>query len=1083
MKKKVISMMLALALVYSEIPAYTLYAAEISEYSAEALEYNETAEKAEPEETEAPETVKTETIKTTKAAEEGQGSHYFDFHVADNGKAVGSDGVPYDGVVYLSADTVSALDEGMQTIYFDVCDSIAELKAQEDALNGAVIAVDEDGNLHYSISIPTIRLAEGNLFHETLKEDGSASIKTEASEETETETEIKIETELAENAFTEEATAENSEDAATEGRTTENWATEEANAEETTQEATVTETAAEPESSQDENTETGETVTNSETNEETESAEETTQEETTQTEETASSESETKGYALSAENMELLEYGEKKTFEVVENVKAEPIADLGYGSGFSQFYSTLDSNTYFKNQLDSVEKKIYDAGAAKLLHGENSFEFDYPYSNIKNDHESGKVHRRTLQAVSAIIMQHPYEMDWMDLSEDGETLINVGVIGGLYYSGKFEFVAGVSRYYNASLVRQANAQVNELAKEAQEYALANYPADPVYGIVKYFDNWICRNNYYEMIGVNGGKTEDSPAEKEAFFYCHSSYGILLKGYGVCESYALAMTRLLDALGIPNMYATGTAITGNTSGGHAWNYVAMPDGKWYLQDSTWNDTTDPRHVTSTEEFLLRADDGDHRPEGNRWVLKSADFKFAAIHNESYNASKGSMLNMTECNLKVKETAQLEISGYYGKIYASSITSSNPKVAKVDKNGKITAVSGGQAEIIVTYNLPNMRLSDTCTVNVYQLKSLVSERTKKASDTISLGTKGGSQGSLSHITLIADCGDGIDVEAMIRKEYIEEPKVTPPAKNSVANINVSGVTGNAIELEAQPIAGAAGTASYKITLGGKTVTLKVSVGETIDQNYFEIDSNYVDADYTGKTLPYTGKAMKPKVTKKADAPKELKFKTTYYNNKDAGTASIVVTGTGKYAGEETFTFEIAPLELTSATVTAAIKPSSIVYNGGVSQIKSTVKYTEGRTKLSLKAGVDYDIVYQAPNGGETTVPQDSGKYTVAYIEGKGSFTGTYKVPSGITYEIKPISAKKVKISFTPDYDVTVKIGKNTLAESDYTVKYYEDKKCEKELSYKPVLKGTYYVKVQAGSSGNLSDGEKVAALKIK
>ena len=51
-----------------------------------------------------------------------------------------------------------------------------------------------------------------------------------------------------------------------------------------------------------------------------------------------------------------------------------------------------------------------------------------------------------------------------------------------------------------------------------------------------------------------------------YFYCHSCYGILLKGYGVCQSYALAMTRLLDAAGIRNMYVVGT---GN-GGGHAWN---------------------------------------------------------------------------------------------------------------------------------------------------------------------------------------------------------------------------------------------------------------------------------------------------------------------------------------------------------------------------------------------------------------------------------------------------------------------------------------------------------------------------------
>ena len=74
------------------------------------------------------------------------------------------------------------------------------------------------------------------------------------------------------------------------------------------------------------------------------------------------------------------------------------------------------------------------------------------------------------------------------------------------------------------------------------------------------------------------------------------------------------------------------------------------------------------------------------------------------------------------------------------------------------------------------------------------------------------------------------------------------------------------------------------------------MKVSVGEIIKREWFKIDADYiVDA----KT-PYTGKALKPKVLKNAEAsdiPSDLKFKTTYFNNKDAGTASIVVSGTGK------------------------------------------------------------------------------------------------------------------------------------------------------------------------------------------
>ena len=63
------------------------------------------------------------------------------------------------------------------------------------------------------------------------------------------------------------------------------------------------------------------------------------------------------------------------------------------------------------------------------------------------------------------------------------------------------------------------------------------------------------------------------------------------------------------------------------------------------------------------------------------------------------------------------------------------------------------------------------------------------------------------------------------------------------------------GNTIVLKVVPKQQGA-NASYKIALGGKTVTLKVSVGENlIDPSWFDFN-----VDYIGKTTPYTGKSFK-------------------------------------------------------------------------------------------------------------------------------------------------------------------------------------------------------------------------------
>lgn len=56
-------------------------------------------------------------------------------------------------------------------------------------------------------------------------------------------------------------------------------------------------------------------------------------------------------------------------------------------------------------------------------------------------------------------------------------------------------------------------------------------------------------------------------------------GVLLRGAGVCQSYALAYGMLLDAVGIPNVLEYGDD--------HVWNMVCL-DGNWVHVDVTWDD---------------------------------------------------------------------------------------------------------------------------------------------------------------------------------------------------------------------------------------------------------------------------------------------------------------------------------------------------------------------------------------------------------------------------------------------------------------------------------------------------------------
>ena len=73
------------------------------------------------------------------------------------------------------------------------------------------------------------------------------------------------------------------------------------------------------------------------------------------------------------------------------------------------------------------------------------------------------------------------------------------------------------------------------------------------------------------------------ADYDETYSNYTPEGVLLKGSGVCQSYALAYQLLLKKVGISCLYVTGVA----GGGSHAWNLVKL-GGDWYHVDCTWDD---------------------------------------------------------------------------------------------------------------------------------------------------------------------------------------------------------------------------------------------------------------------------------------------------------------------------------------------------------------------------------------------------------------------------------------------------------------------------------------------------------------
>lgn len=1123
MKKRIVSMLLALALVVSGMPV------GITAEGVNAVEISKREVFAETEETESA----VENNDTYKEELRPETSGLYAFNVSD-GKAVGSDGVAYDDVVYLSADTVKSFGAEGQSVYVEICDQIAEDKNAGDYLEDVVIAVDEDGKLLVQREVPMKavqavmeELAEDAFEASTVvSEDKAEDDDVWAAEEVK---ELSAKEDTEENAADDNSDEEglHNEDSDEENGSDEIDA-EEAVEEASKVEASVEDNLVEKDEPSTEDAMTNDAMTNDNITDDVKTDDASVEDEEPSTEEAmandamaddAAAEEKTEAVAeelvLTAENMELIDELEAEEFEIIEPAKADIIIDLGYGSAgdIQQFNSILPAGDWFSKQLKGGQKSIYNA--SKVM-GKGKNEFTMSPSSPPSTKD-------ICQAISAYIMTEPYKCDWMDLTKSLEILDTYLIGGGSKKYKSTTITIPKSQYYTETIQKEANAKVLDLAAKAQQYAIKEYPAFPVFGIVEYYDKWICENNVYDDRGVLTKAEEDKykdkngninlPADRqEPYYYCHSSYGVLLKGYGVCESYALAMTRLLDAIGIPNMYATGI---GN-GGGHAWNYIEMPDGKWYLQDSTWNDTT------STNAFLLCGDDANqpsgHKPQGTRWGGLDP-FTFVERSSTLYNPDPtvGEVMfskHLLHLEPKQKETLVCNNAYTEDKNVSKVWLSSNEKVAKVDQKGNVTAAAPGVA--VITYTVAG--ISDYCVVYVSQINSLTFDDSGKASLTTS-GSIVEGKGEEQHVYLSVNQKDPVfwaeDLEIQDPDHTGENATILNAAEifpavdiksadPSVATVTYTFTENNKdkIDLKITPLK--AGKTKIVITFGKKKATLNYSVGEKLDEKWFDLtEIKKLKEDENGNAikLMYTGKAYKPKVTlSDAGKSEKVKFKVSYVNNKDAGTGSVIITGNGKHGGELRYDFEIKPLVLNVDTSSIKVSDKS-VYNGGVNLTKSTVKHTnEAGKKVGLKAGKDYDIVYTKKAAGEqstpqsTTQPTDVGEYTMEIV-GKGNYAGTVKVDDkdvipttpidGKTYTIEQIDLKKVKMTVKVNGTVptvTVAIGKNVLFEKtdkidgDYELTYYTDKECEDKINGTVFMTKTqYFVKIVPKGS-NIKPDEK-------
>ena len=679
----------------------------------------------------------------------------------------------------------------------------------------------------------------------------------------------------------------------------------------------------------------------------------------------------------------------------IEYIEGEDVADI------DSLFGDDDVN-FFRNQLGSTGKKIYDAGKKALVKNKKT---GFTVSGYPASYD-------ICNGLSALITTYSSSFGWMSKSENSGW--SARVTWSRYAGYKASISIKKSKHYNAKLNKSANELVKRLVGEAYEYAGQYYPGNPTYGIVTYFNDWICDNNYYNYDGVAERGADTASA---TYYFCHSPYGCLLKGYGVCESYAMAMSMLLDAAGVRNIYVVGYA-----GEGHAWNHVRMQNGKYYLLDSTWND--------SGSDCLLTPNDGRHESRGR--IFKSGkNFNFPTLENTRYaTTTENIYLSRSELILQNGKSQAIGVDDYH-RDFVKKWSSDNPAVAKVDGAGKVKAVAPGRA--VITCNIAGKELY--CNVYVYQFTGL-----KFANNKSSMSVVYGNPDSLfdsSDTTTyeidIAQKNPTLTAQYIYSKQSMAAPRLSY-SKKGIATAAVS-FADNKILLKVTPVK--LGTTTVTVKWAGKTAKLKYSAKVKIQEDMFDLSA--IDTLAAGHPI-YTGKAFKPAVKKSATAPGGLKYKVKYSGNVNAGMASVTVTGQGSYGDSITRTFQIYPVDISGPDVKASVAGTS-VYKAVANPAATIVKL--GRK--TLKRGKDYEVKYD----GSTEVPVNAGHYYVSII-GKGNYSG-YVGGGTFQYVIDPAGPKNIKVSCPKAVKykkggascprVSVKLGKKPLiADTDYSLNYY-------------------------------------------
>ncbi len=270
-----------------------------------------------------------------------------------------------------------------------------------------------------------------------------------------------------------------------------------------------------------------------------------------------------------------------------ESVFDKGVSTIGYNA------LKTDAQQTFYNNIDT-EAKAFMASSTVIqseIWGSNN---EKVYCVADLDYRSlGLTKNQAWQAFQAYDYDHPAYY-WIKSS------------GTMWSSPTYIYLTTFEEYADPN----ERAPINELVTEGvEEYvSLAEKGEDTLDKISIVHDKMVSEIDY----------AYNSSNKPETAKWAHSVHGVFDPAHYsvVCEGYADTFSLIMNYMGIANYYIVGTAYTGSSSGGHAWNAVSDDGGKSYMyMDLTWDDDGEAKGYDYLYFGMPKSDFEYHKTSGS------------------------------------------------------------------------------------------------------------------------------------------------------------------------------------------------------------------------------------------------------------------------------------------------------------------------------------------------------------------------------------------------------------------------------------------------------------------------------------